>query len=85
MKAGRYDAAFRDATLADLAQLAIGIDPDTDRQAWSATVQLATRHNLSVYDASYLELARRRGLPLATLDRALRIAAGAEGVVVMGM
>src|SRR5688572_20528555 len=32
--------------------------------------ELATRHSLTAYDAAYLELARRRGLPLATLDDA---------------
>jgi len=37
-----------------------------------------------MYDAAYLELAQRRGLPLATLDAELRDAASAEGVVLLG-
>jgi predicted nucleic acid-binding protein len=81
VRRGRHDAAFRDATLADLALLPIGVDPDTDRHAWGATMRLADRHRLTVYDAAYLELAQRRGLPLATLDKELRQAAKAEGVV----
>ena len=84
MRRGRFDAEFRDAALADLALLDIVADGETERHAWKATLQLATRHRLSVYDASYLELARRRGLPLASLDGPLRSAASAEGVVLMG-
>jgi predicted nucleic acid-binding protein len=84
VRCGRHDAAFRDATLADLALLSISLDPETDRQAWGATVQLAARHRLTLYDAAYLELALRRGLPLATIDRELRSAASAEGVVILG-
>jgi predicted nucleic acid-binding protein len=38
-----------------------------------------------VYDAAYLELAQRRGLPLATLDRELRAAATAENVILLGV
>ena len=45
----------------------------------------AERRRLTLYDAAYLELAQRRRLPLATLDRDLAAAAGAEGVVVLGM
>lgn len=84
VRRGRHDAAFRDATLADLALLPISVDVETDRQAWSATVRLAERHKLTLYDAAYLELAQRRGLPLATLDGELRAAATAEGVKVLG-
>jgi predicted nucleic acid-binding protein len=81
----RHDAAFRDATLADLALLPIQLDPETDQHAWGATARLATRHGLMLYDAAYLELARRRDLPLATLDQELRAAALAEGVLLLGM
>jgi predicted nucleic acid-binding protein len=41
---------------------------------------LAEKHALTVYDAAYLELARRYQLPLATLDGDLRKASQAEGV-----
>jgi predicted nucleic acid-binding protein len=40
--------------------------------AWSKTLGLADSFALSVYDAAYLELALRRGLPLASLDHSLR-------------
>jgi predicted nucleic acid-binding protein len=45
---------------------------------------LARKHRLTVYDAAYLELAKREALPLATLDRALERAAAAEGVALFG-
>ena len=84
VRRGRTDASFRDAVLADLALLPVNLDPETDRQAWGATARLASRHRLTLYDAAYLELAQRRGLPLATLDRELRSAATAEGVILLG-
>ena len=84
VRRGRHDAAFRDSTLADLALLPISVDALTDRQAWGATLHLSERHRLTLYDAAYLELALRRGLPLASLDAELRRAAQAEGVAVLG-
>ena len=46
----------------------------------SATTSLfARKHGLSVYDASYLELAVREAIPLAALDAQLIAAARAEG------
>ncbi|MHB1934956.1 MAG: type II toxin-antitoxin system VapC family toxin [Acidobacteriaceae bacterium] len=84
VRRGRHNAAFREMTLADLALLPIQVDPDTNDRAWGATVGLAERHRLTVYDAAYLELALRRGLPLATLDRELRVAAKAENVTLLG-
>jgi predicted nucleic acid-binding protein len=80
---GRHDAAFRNSTLADLALLPISVDTETDRQAWGATLHLSERHHLTLYGAAYLELALRRGLPLASLDAELRGATQAEGVVVL--
>jgi predicted nucleic acid-binding protein len=85
VRKGRTDAAFRDAALADLAVLPITVDPETDRHAWGATAKLAARHRLTLYDAAYLELARRRSLPLATLDQELRVAAAAEDIVLIGV
>ena len=85
VRKGRSDSTFRDASLADLALLPITVDPETDRQAWGATAKLAARHRLTLYDAAYLELARRRCLPLATLDSELRVAAAAEDVNLLGL
>jgi predicted nucleic acid-binding protein len=84
IRKGRNDAAFRDAALDDLALLPISLDLETDQQAWGATVRLAARHGLTLYDAAYLELALRRALPLATLDHELRSAAAAERVALLG-
>lgn len=47
------------------------------------SIQLATRHGLTVYDAMYLQLALDIDAPLATLDRALAAAARAEGIEVI--
>lgn len=66
--------------LAHLAVLPIEQDPETWSRAWDAVVEFADAHRLTVYDAAYLELASRRGLPLATLDRELRDAAAGLGV-----
>ncbi len=84
VRRGRTDAAFRDATLADLAILPISLDSETHERAWTATAALATHHRLTLYDAAYLELAQRRALPLATLDQELQAAARAEGVPLLG-
>lgn len=77
----RIDEAFRDAALGNLAALDIAIDDETDRVAWSTTVLLAQRHGLTTYDAAYLELARRRHLPIATLDQELIQASSSEHLV----
>lgn len=84
VRRGRNNAQFRDDTFADLSNLPILVDPDTDLHAWGPTVRLAIRHRLTLYDAAYLELAQRRRLPLATLDRDLRAAAVAEMIPLMG-
>lgn len=66
--------------LALLERLAIETDTATATHALGRTLDLARRYKLSVYDASYLELALRNGLPLATLDMDLRNAALAAEV-----
>jgi predicted nucleic acid-binding protein len=78
----RIKPGFRDRALAQLDRFAIVIDPETDRYAWSSTLRLADRFELTLYDAAYLELAQRQMLPLATLDNSLRAAAGALGITV---
>jgi len=85
VRRGRHDVAFRDATLSDLATLPVSIDLETEKHAWGATLRLAERHRLTSYDATYLELAKRRGLRLASLDTELRTAAQREGLPLLGM
>ena len=63
-----------------LAELPLIVDEETKTRAFADITNLARSHNLSAYDAAYLELALRRGLPLATLDEKLRTAAKAVGV-----
>jgi predicted nucleic acid-binding protein len=84
VRRGRIDADFRRAALADLELLAITTDQHTESHAWNEALRLADRFQLTLYDAAYLELAGRRGLPLATLDYDLRSAAAAFGLRVLG-
>jgi len=63
-----------------LSALPIAIDQDTPFRSFDQILNLARNHKLTSYDASYLELSVRRGLPLATLDRDLKNAARAVGV-----
>lgn len=76
----RIDQAGVEAFLAQLGVLDIRVDSETVAKAWGKTLDLASQHQLSTYDATYLELALRRALPLATLDSALASAAGAAGI-----
>ena len=62
----------------------IEVDAATFAHALSGTLQLARRYKLSAYDASYLELALRLGVPLATLDEDLQKAAKKAGVKKFG-
>jgi predicted nucleic acid-binding protein len=66
--------------LSFLGTLPILVDDETITRAWNDSLGLARTHKLSVYDASYLELALRRALPLASLDAPLKSAAIAVGV-----
>jgi predicted nucleic acid-binding protein len=69
--------------LALLKALPIRVEP----QALCASVgleSLARRRNLAAYDAAYLDLAKRTGLPIATADEPLRQAAIAEGIAIIG-
>ncbi|MCP9468666.1 MAG: type II toxin-antitoxin system VapC family toxin [Nitrospira sp.] len=63
-----------------LEEVEIEVDAATFMHALSDTLHLARRYKLSAYDASYLELALRAGLPLATLDEDLQKAAKKAGV-----
>jgi predicted nucleic acid-binding protein len=63
-----------------LKALPVEVDDAPSKNAFDDTFTLAYTHKLSAYDAAYLELARRKSLPLATLDRPLREAAKRAGV-----
>ena len=80
----RLNAARPGEILADLDALPIRIDDAAARRAWIATLDLADRHGLTVYNAAYLELAARLGAELASLDGDLVAAARREGVGVIG-
>lgn len=77
---GLVSEARSQAFLALLARLNIVDDKATVTHALGETLSLARRYKLSAYDAAYLELAMRSGLPLATLDSDLADAATAAGV-----
>ncbi len=82
-KRGRIDQAGVEKFFATLQGLGIEVDDQTMALAWSKTLNLGESHGLSVYDASYLELSLRRGLPLATRDQPLRAACVKAGVKVL--
>jgi predicted nucleic acid-binding protein len=80
----RITASDRAQALADLDALSISVDRHTGKYAWLESIALADKHSLTVYDATYLELAMRLALPLATLDEDLRVAAQSEGILLLG-
>jgi predicted nucleic acid-binding protein len=77
---GRITEPDTSAFLLQLARLRVRVDRLPDE---NAVLRLARTHRLSVYDAAYLELAQRDGLPLATLDADLRRAAAGERVALV--
>ena len=79
-KRGRITAADVAMRLALIAELPITTDDETTARAWREILPLARAEGLTTYDAAYLELAIRRGLPLMTKDAALIAAAGRSGV-----
>ena len=67
-----------------LAELDIHVDPDMPGRAFRDVLPLARAQQLTTYDASYLELAMRLGLPLATKDTALARAAATLRIATLG-
>ena len=82
-RAGRIDETMHEQLRSHVAVLPVEFDAVFSHAIMEKAASLAMRHNLSVYDAAYLELATRRSLPLATLDRALANAARAEHISVL--
>ena len=68
--------------ISQLEMLPILTDQLTAHQAFNRTQALARSYKLSSYDAAYLELALREGLPIATLDKMLTKASITAGVAV---
>src|ERR1700733_3179400 len=64
----------------ELAVFPIEIEPPLSPDRAKAVLTLCQQHGLTVYDAAYLELAKRKGIPLATFDSALRKATPLESV-----
>jgi predicted nucleic acid-binding protein len=80
LRRGRIDQAGVEGFLSQLQCYDIVVDGETVERAWQKTLDLAQQYRLSTYDAAYLELALRRGVPLATGDGALAKAARLSGV-----
>jgi len=76
----RITAADRSSFLALITALDLRLDPADPTVTWHDVLNLAERHHLTAYDAAYLELAMRWGLPLASRDAALGAAARAAGL-----
>jgi predicted nucleic acid-binding protein len=77
---GRIRESETAAFLSLLSMLRLRVDRSSDEHS---VLRLARVHRLSVYEAAYLELAQREGLPLATLDGDLRRAAAGEAVTIV--
>jgi predicted nucleic acid-binding protein len=77
---GRIQAGSSERFWEELSALPIEIEPPLSPAQAKAVLALAVRHGLTVYDAVYLELAKRKGLALATLDADLAKAAAEESV-----
>jgi len=72
------------AFLAELDLAEIQADSDSPGLRLSVVLALARSHDLTAYDATYLELALRRGVPLATFDAQLANATRKAGGRVFG-
>ena len=77
---GRMTDAQRIAFVEELLQLPIELEQRPVRHVLDAHIAVAQQHTLTAYDAAYLDLALRKGVPLATQDKLLRTAAKKAGV-----
>ena len=77
---GRITPRQSDAFIADLGKLGVERDDEAPDRAFTYLLTLCRTHQVTSYDAIYLDLALRRSLPLATLDADLRKAARKLGV-----
>jgi len=77
---GRSTVHEATAHLFDLMTLPVRVEPAPDAIVLGIIIDLAHSHRLTTYDSSYLELALRHRLPLASLDEELRAASRREGI-----
>ncbi len=82
---GRLNRGEMQRFLTFLQELPIAVEPLLRSRAFGDLIPLAREQGLSVYDATYLDLAMRLALPLATQDGALRAAASRVGVAIFGL
>ena len=80
----RLTAAQRALFIEELLRLPIEVVGATARAVLEAQAALADRYALTAYDSAYLDLALRKGVPLATQDKALSDAAKRSGVGLAG-
>lgn len=80
----RLTRDYRRGALMRISDLPIKTDCESAGALWNETQVLCDEFQLSAYDAAYLELARRRRIPLATLDNAMIRAAGALDISLIG-
>ncbi len=84
IRQARIDRAAATRLIGVMDRFPLEIDRANSRIVFEPNVlELGLTHNLTAYDASYVELALRRGLPLATQDRRLAEAANAAGVEIL--
>ncbi len=76
----KLTAIERKMALETLAKLVFTVDEEAGKVVFGKTSELAERYDLTVYDATYLEIAIRRQLPLASRDDALNEAAKKAGI-----
>ncbi len=80
----RITTTDSDTFISKLSRLPLEIDAESPGRAFDDLLPLCRAHRLTSYDAVYLELARRRSLPLATLDAPLRKVGKKLGIKLLG-
>lgn len=84
-KRGRITPSLASDFIEVLQKMKLEVDYDGAARCFEHVLPLCRRHGLTAYDAAYLELAIRTGLPLATLDGRLRSAASEHGIKLLGV
>lgn len=82
---GTLSQELRDEIARAVGDMAVELEHATLATILDSVALLAMRNRLTIYDAAYLELAKRKNLPLATLDKDLANSGRREGVVVLGL